>query len=369
MDRIKIGVIGCGRAAENLHLPVLQKMTDTEVVALADVDKASVAALADRFQIKEHYTDYRELLERSSVDVAAVLVPAQFHVPVALAALDMNKHVFVEKPLALTLDEADRLIARARQSDRRIVVGFNLRKHRLIEQARKFVQEGAIGKIETIRSCWTSAIRYRRELPDWRNSRELGGGALFEIGVHHFDLWRFLLDSEVASIHAYSKTKHGLDETVSVSAQMANGVPVSALFSEQTSDANELEILGRKGRLRLSIYEFDGLHFQSIISTPGGISPRIAGFKEFLLALPTGLKIARQGGDYLMTYQKEWQDFVAAIRHGRAVNASLSDGRKALEITLAASESALHRHPVEIAGTAGRKHGENHIHSVEHLDK
>ena len=266
----------------------------------------------------------------------AVLVPAQFHVPVALAALDMNKHVFVEKPLAHTLDEADRLIARAQQSDRRIVVGFNLRKHRLIEQARKFVQDGTIGKIEAIRSCWTSAIRYRRELPDWRNSRELGGGALFEIGVHHFDLWRFLLDSEVASIHAYSKTKHGLDETVSVSAQMANGVPVSALFSEQTSDANELEILGRKGRLRLSIYEFDGLYFQSILSSPGGIAPRIAGFKEFLLALPTGLKIARQGGDYLMTYQKEWQDFMEAIRHGRAVSASLSDGRKALEITLAA---------------------------------
>ena len=101
------------------------------------------------------------------------------------------------------------------------------------------------------------------------------GGALFEIGVHHFDLWRFLLGSEVASIHAYSKSEHGLDETVSVSAQMANGVPVSAFFSEQTSDANELEILGRKGRLRLSIYEFDGLYFQSILSrlrlSPGPI--------------------------------------------------------------------------------------------------
>ena len=213
-DRIKIGVIGCGRAAEKLHLPALQKMTDAEVVALADVDKTRVAALADRFGIKERYTDYRELLERSAVDVVAVLVPAQFHVPAALAALDMNKHVFIEKPLALTLDDADRLIARAQQSDRKTVVGFNLRKHRLIEKLRKFVLDGAVGEIEAIRSCWTSAIRYRCELPDWRNSSELGGGALFEIGVHHFDLWRFLLDSEVAGIHIISKAKNGLDETV-----------------------------------------------------------------------------------------------------------------------------------------------------------
>ena len=143
---------------------------------------------------------------------------------------------------------------------------------------------------------------------------------------------------------------------------MANGVPVSALFSEQTSDANELEILGRKGRLRLSIYEFDGLYFQSILTAPGGISPRIDGFKEFLLALPMGFKIARQGGDYLMTYQKEWQDFVEAIRHDKAVCASLSDGRKALEISLAACESALHRHPVEIDGTDGRQEKKNEVH-------
>lgn len=338
-DKIKVGIIGCGRAAGKLHLPALQKMQTVEVILLADVDEKQLNSVADDFGIDERYTDYQKLLQKSQVDVVAVLAPVQFHVPIAIAALDAGKHVFLEKPLALTLEDADKLINHASKSEKKIVIGFNLRKHRLIEQARKMVQDGKLGEIEAIRSSWTSAIRYQQDIPDWRNNSQLGGGALFEIGVHHFDLWRYLLDSEVAQIQAYSKKENGINTTVSLSGKMANGLPVSGFFSEQTSNANEIEILGRKGRLRISIYEFDGLSFDPIMSVPGGMGPRLLKLKEFLLQLPTGIKIAKQGGDFLLTYKNEWEHFVEAIQNDGDVHARLEDGRKALEIVLAARES------------------------------
>lgn len=339
-EELKLGFIGCGRATETLHLPALQQLPEAKVTALADVNPDQLKKVADQFQIEQRYADYRALLDDRSLDAIAVCVPAQFHVEIAAAVLEAGKHLFVEKPLALSLDECDRLISKAQMTNKKIMVGFNLRHHRLIQEAQKIIQRGDLGAIEAIRSTWTSAIRYHRTLPAWRNWRELGGGALFEIAVHHFDLWRCLLQSEVEEIFAFSKSEQWPDETVTVTARMRNGVVISSLFSERTSDNNEIEIYGHQGRLRLSLYRFDGVEFYSTSSLEGGIASRSHKFTKALKELPTGIAIMRQGGDYKISYRQEWQHFINAIRHDLPVNCSLDDGRAAVQIVLAAIESA-----------------------------
>ncbi|MGH7455209.1 MAG: Gfo/Idh/MocA family protein, partial [bacterium] len=256
---LKLGFVGCGRATEVLHLPALRQVPEAKVMALADVNPDQLKKVADEFQIEQRYADYQALLDDPALDVVAVCVPPQFHVEIALAVLEAGKHLFVEKPLALRLDECDRLIQKAKTANKKIMVGFNLRHHRLLQDAQRIIRQGDLGAIEAIRSTWTSAIRHHRTIPAWRNQCEQGGGALFEIAVHHFDLWRYLLQGEVEEVYAFSRAEKWPDETVTVMARMRNGVVISSLFSERTSDNNEIEIFGQQGRLRLSLYRFDGV--------------------------------------------------------------------------------------------------------------
>ena len=113
---LKLGIVGCGGAAGRLHLPALRHVHEIEVVGLADIDQPRLDALAERFGINVVYSDYRRLLDDPDIDAVAVCVPPELHLDLSFAVLDANKHLFVEKPLALSLPDCDRLIARASES-------------------------------------------------------------------------------------------------------------------------------------------------------------------------------------------------------------------------------------------------------------
>ena len=343
---VKLGLIGCGRVTETRHLPALQNLPGAEVVAVADLDAERLKQVADRFHIKQRDASFSALLDDPAIDAIAVCVPAQFHVEVALAALDAGKHLFIEKPLALSLEEADRLIERTAQSPYKVMVGFNLRWHRLIRQARAMIQQGTLGPLVLIRTVLTS---YYEDVPAWRKQRELGGGVWFELAVHHFDLWRFLLQSEVEEVSATSRSGQWEDETATVTARLANGVLATSVFSERTNEGNEIEIYGQAGRVRVSCYHFDGLEYFSLSSRPGDVQTRLQQMARTLKELPRGFLRMWQGGDFIASYQAEWQHFIAAIQHDAPVECTLEDGRCALQVALAAIESASLGQSVRVA--------------------
>ncbi len=339
-NTIKLGIVGCGRVSADYHLPALKKLAGVEIIALADISTDRLNWVGDRFHVKQRYTDYRSILHNPSIDAVAVCVPVQFHAEIALHVLDAGKHLFIEKPLALNLDECNCLIEHARKVNTKVMVGFNLRYHRLVREAQRIIQEGVLGTIESIRTCWTNALQLRQGLPVWRNQRALGGGALFEIAVHHFDLLRFLLRCEVKEIFATSRSDSRDDETVAVTARMSNGVLVSSVFSERTSASNELEIYGRDGRLRLSLYDFYGFEFYSMTAMPSGIKSRLIKIGKMLKDFPGAVSVMLNGGDFLMTYRSEWQYFIDAIQNDTELECSLEDGKRALQIVLATIESS-----------------------------
>ena len=345
MSVLKVGLIGCGRVTAARHLPALQRLPNVKVVALADNDLVRLRQVAGQFHIRHCYTDVHALLENSAVDIVGVCVPANFHVEVALAAIAAGKHVFIEKPLTLTLEDADRLITCSQHVSSKIMVGFNFRWHRLIRKARKLLQREAVGEVETIR---TILVSYHEAPPEWRKQRTLGGGAFFEQAVHLFDLWRFLLQSEVEEVFATSRSGPWDDETIAVSARLTNGVLATALCSERTGENNEVEVYGRLGRFRVSCYRFDGLEYDSQTSVPGNGRARVREFLQTIKELPRGLLQMRRGGDFLASYDAEWNHFLNAIRHDTPVECTLEDGRRALQIVLAAIGSATLGRPVPI---------------------
>jgi myo-inositol 2-dehydrogenase / D-chiro-inositol 1-dehydrogenase len=337
-EAVKIGLIGCGWVAENIHLPALQYAADAQVVGVAESDPDRLHEVAERFHIKHRHTNFLDLLTNPTVEAVAVCVPARFHIEVALAALDAGKHLFIEKPLALGIEDCEQLIERAAKfPGLKVMVGFNLRWHRLMREANEMILAGALGPLEMIRSVLTS---YQQSMPVWRMRRHTGGGAFFEMAVHHFDLWRFLLRSEIEEVFATSRSVTSEDGTVTVTARMDNGLLAAAVFSQQTSADNEVDIYGQSGRLRVSCYRFDGLEFNSISTASGDLGSRMRRLFQSVRTLPQALANARRGGEFKASYRAEWRHFTDCIRQDRPTQCTLEDGRRAVQAALAAAESA-----------------------------
>lgn len=349
--RVRLGFVGCGRATSQLHLPALQHVPDIEVTTLADVDRERLEAVAARYDIAARHTDYARLLAEPSIDAVAVCVPPRHHVEVALAVLDSDKHLFVEKPLGLSLAECDRLVDRAARSERKAQVGLNLRQHRFVREGRRILRRGELGTIDSLRSAFTAATRLRLELPAWRDRRRLGGGVLTEIATHHFDLWRFLLGSEVEEVFAASRGDRTEDESAAVTARMSDGTVVSGMFTERSYGSNELEVFGTESWLHLDLYRFDGLHRAPALAHSGDVPARLGRTWNTLRRLPEAISGRRRGGELLTTYRKQWQAFADAIRDDAPIAATLEDGRAAASVALAAVQSATTGRPARVAGS------------------
>lgn len=351
---LRVGMIGCGLVMELKHMVVLQSVPDAVVIAVADTDAGRLQRVADTFHIATRCADPLELLAHPDIDAVAVCTPPEQHAALVLAALDAGKHVLVEKPLALDLDECDRMVERARRSDRKVLVGFHMRWHRQTRYARDAIRAGSVGAVELVRGVWTNALRLDRELPEWRGHRETGGGALIELGVHIYDLFRFWLDADVEEIFVLSRSRDWPDETVSLTARMSNGVLASAVISEVTGCDMEFEVYGRDGRLRLACLRYDGTEAYDRCAVPGGMQSSLRRLAGSITQLPRGIAQGRHGGDYLLSYRYEWEHFVTAIRSGAAVECDLEDGRHAVRVALAAVQSAATGQPVRIAAAPRR---------------
>jgi predicted dehydrogenase len=334
---VRVGFVGCGRVTETRHLAALRRVPGVEAVALADMDAARLSKVGDAYGVARRYADWRAIVEDDCVDAVAVCVPPALHAEVASAALDAGKHVFVEKPLALTLDECDILdAAAARAAGLVAAVGFQMRCHRLVREARAALARGELGRVKLVRTVFASGARARPDQPAWRARRESGGGCVFELGTHHFDLVRFTLGQEAREVYASSDER---EETAVVSLKTDGGVQVSASFSEGTCEGHELEFYGERGRLRVSCYRADGFERLDAGQYAGSPRARFDSMSRTLRALPRVIAQARKGGDYVNSYAEEWRCFADAVRGRAETGATLEDGRRALEIALAALES------------------------------
>lgn len=338
---LRLGVVGCGGVAGRRHLPNLRSLPELEVVALADTDEARCKRLADDFGVARRCRSVEELLEASDVDAVAVLTPASAHAEVALIALQAGKSVFVEKPLALSPADCDALVEGAeRSSSATVMVGFNLRWHTLVRRARTMLQEGAIGRVTAVATAFTDPHLTRPELPEWRARRDLGGGTVLEKLVHHFDLWRFLLEDDVDDVLAHARSDRTEDEVTTVSARMSGGALAQALASDLTSATNAVTLYGEEGVLRLDLLRFDGLEHSALHDYPG--TPRLRARRLLGAATQLGRSIGevRRGGLFHTSYANQWRAFARAHREGRRPGATFEDGRRALQVALATAEAA-----------------------------
>jgi myo-inositol 2-dehydrogenase / D-chiro-inositol 1-dehydrogenase len=346
---VRIGLVGCGFAAEHRHLPTLVGLSELSVEAVCDRDDAARTRVGDRFGVAHRYADARELAADPAVDAVAVCVPTGAHAEVALAALDAGKHLFVEKPLALSLDDADAMIERHRDSGVQAVVGFNLRSHRVARAAREVISSGTIGSVGSVTTAFADARFSMPDLPAWRMRREHGGGALIDKAIHHLDLLSFLLCERIEEVFAFGHAGRGDDETVVLSARMRGGALAALHASDDTVTRNELTLNGDRGSLRLDLYRSDGLELVGLDDLPGAPRTRLRRALAHGRQALANIGEIRGGGAFDASYAAEWRAFARCVRGEEPPACALEDGRHALQAALAAAHSITVGQAVRVA--------------------
>lgn len=347
VNRIKVGIIGCGQVAVNRHLPILKTLDNVDVTAVSDINGDSLNNAARRFNVRSTYTDYHQLLSREDIQVVGVLVPLELHARIGVDVLKAGKHLLLEKPMCRTLQEADLLREAAGKAGVKAMMGLNKRWHRFMRRARGVLSSGELGKVRLINLAYSSGQELD-QVPAWRKSRSTGGGNLIENGVHCYDLWRFLLREEITEIYAVSGRESSDDEPAVVTAKSESGILLNTTLSDFMPGRNEMEIFGDRQVLSISQYRFEGFEFTPRGTCSGDIRNRINRLLSFFGELPSGISQYRYGGDYTESFRAMWSHFIQAIRNDSPVSCTLEDGRRALEITLAAIASADSGQPVRL---------------------
>lgn len=188
MDKLRFGVIGIGGMAESLAQR-LQQFEDAVVVTASDTNPERKAA-ADKLNAS-FYTDYEEMLGKEAIDAVVIGTPCGLHLEPTLTAAQVGKHIFLEKPMEISVERCDRMIRAAEEAGVKLMVGQVLRLFPLFQKSLDIIASGEIGKPKAValtRAGYATVFH-----SGWRVKRELAGGMLLETNVHELDYMRAVI--------------------------------------------------------------------------------------------------------------------------------------------------------------------------------
>jgi predicted dehydrogenase len=352
VTRLGLGLIGCGRIARRFHLPILSNLPAARLVAVADKDSGALSAAVEAAPGAVGVASTEDLLEVGGLDAVVICLPSHLHPEAAEAAFRASKHVYVEKPLAVALTDAQRLRDAWLASGLVGAVGFNFRFHPLYQRARELVSSGALGRLVAVRSLFTSEPR---ELPEWKLTRQTGGGALLDLASHHVDLIRYLFEEEVRAVTAAVRTGSGAEDSATMTLELDSGILAQVLTTLSTAQADRFDILGdvaalhidRMGSRRLQI-----VPARSPASRSERLAAARAAVREGLLGTMDRLRPPAEH-----SFAAALSAFVGAAHGAPTTGATIEDGYRSLAIIEAAERAAAtgERQPVPSATTGDRQ--------------
>ncbi len=190
--KLRIGIIGSGAIAQGAHMPGYAQLEDVELYAVADISAAARKSAAEKFNVPYAFRDWRQLVAMDEIEAVSVCTPNALHYEPTVACLKAGKHVLVEKPMAISADQAQKMAAAARRYGRKLMVGQTARFSPESRAMKEIVDSGALGAIYYARAL---ALR-RRGIPGWgafTSKRLSAGGPIYDIGVHILDLTLWLM--------------------------------------------------------------------------------------------------------------------------------------------------------------------------------
>ncbi|CAI0696572.1 Gfo/Idh/MocA family oxidoreductase [Serratia ficaria] len=333
-NNVRVGLIGAGRMGSFHAESLAWRVPGAVLAAVADPMPGAAPDLAARLGVAKAYGDLQNLLDDPEIDAVVIAAPARTHAEWVIAAAQAGKHVFCEKPMAITLEEADRAIAAAERAGVVLQVGFN----------RRFVGgfAAAIAAIESGENGVTQLSRSVTRDPQLRDPTPIPPWTIFlETLIHDFDtLLHFNPGSRPVEVYALADAlvrpdfkARGLLDTAVVTIRFDNGAIATAEASFQAVYGYDVrgEVFGSKGMLQAGNINLNNC----VRYHAGGIA----------------IDTSRQDTDLLReAYAAELAAFARCIRQGERPRATGQDARNALEIALACIESVQQGSPVRLGG-------------------
>jgi predicted dehydrogenase len=314
MEKARIGIVGLGSIAQTIHLPILSKFPDVEIVAVCDLDRAKAQFVADKFNVRRYYNNFEKMLAiEQDLDGIDICTPTLLHKDMAIAALGEKNNVLLEKPLARTAMEAEEIASAAKKAHKILMVGMNNRFRPDAMILKSFIEDNALGKLFYTKAGWFKKLNAESA---WLTKKtQSGGGVVLDLGIVMLDLAFWMMGfPEVKEVSATNYSHHTKDvEDSSVAfLKMKNGatLTIEASWSfESTSDFFYCDCFGTDGSGSLNPFRIvKRMHDNLINVAPASIET------------PQSL--------YRKSYENELKHWIGALR---GLHSIISSGDEAVQ--------------------------------------
>ncbi len=324
--KLGVAIHGAGWVA-GAHAASWKKNPHAEVVSVSDLHRERAEQLADRCQFDCTIRDnYDEVLRDDRVDIVDICGPSHVHTEQGIAAAEAGKHLLVEKPIALSVEENRRLRDAVAKAGVKSLAGFVLRWNPAVETAKSLVVSGAIGELFYLELDYWHGLGPSHHAWDLHSSKKTGGSAMLLGGCHAADAMRWLAGDEVAEVSAFSNNKKGLfeyDANVVAVMRFGSGIvgKTSALFDCEMPYQLNLDLLGTEGAVR-----DNRLWSRKLLAGQ-------TGWTTYPTILPTSADVHHH------SFDAEMNHFVRCILEDRESHCNIADAYRTHELCMAIDRS------------------------------
>lgn len=252
MEKIKFGIIGCGDVTEKKSGPAFRKIEGSDLTMVMRRDEEKLVDYAKRHEINDYTTDYKKLLNSDNVDAIYIATPPKWHHFYVLEAAKAKKPIYVEKPMALTVEQCEEMVKLCKENEVALFVAYYRRGQEKFKYVKSLLSNSYIGEIRSFHYTYTSKMIEVSPERNWLlNKEEAGGGLLYDIGSHMIDILLFFFgDVKVVCGNSHNQSKqYDVNDITSGFLVFESNVQGSLqLTFNGHEEEDELVIIGTKGR-------------------------------------------------------------------------------------------------------------------------
>lgn len=272
MRNIHWGFIGCGEVTEHKSGPAFSMVEGSSVVAVMSRNKEKASSYAERHNIARWYTDAQSLINDSQVNAVYIATPPSSHATYAIMAMKAGKPVYVEKPLAASYMDCQRVMRISAETGVPCFVAYYRRHLPYFNKVRELVSNGAIGKVINVQIRFSVPPRdldYNSTNLPWRVQQDIaGGGYFYDLAPHQLDLLQEFFGPivHVSGFHANRGGLYQSEDTVSAAFSFQDGMPGSGSWcfvGHESARTDQIELIGEKGRICFSVFTYSPIILQT----------------------------------------------------------------------------------------------------------
>jgi predicted dehydrogenase len=277
MKQINWGFIGCGEVTERKSGPAFNLVEGSRVVAVMSRSSEKASSYAQRHNIPRWHTDAQSLINDPEVNAVYIATPPSSHATYAIMAMKAGKPVYVEKPLAASYLDCQRVMRISRETGVPCFVAYYRRKLPYFNKVQELLQDGAIGKVVNVQIRFSVPPRdldYNSTNLPWRVQRDIaGGGYFYDLAPHQLDLLQEFF-GPIVHVSGFSANRGGLyqtEDTVSASFAFQDGMPGSGSWcfvGHESARTDQIELIGEKGRICFSVFTYSPIVLQTSQGKP-----------------------------------------------------------------------------------------------------